>query len=421
MTSGILLLVTLFALILVGVPVAYAFLGAGLVFLVLALDVPSATVVAQATTGGADSVPLTAIPLFLLAGSLMNAGGITRRLVDFASVLLCRMPGGLGVVNIGANVFFSGISGSAAAEASAIGKAMIPGMTAHGYPRAFSAALTSTASIIGPIIPPSIPLIVYAIAANEQIKPLLVAGIIPGLLLGLVLIVMVMILAVRRNYPKQSRVSLRTALLATRDSIAALIMPAIIVFGVVFGWFTATESAAVAVLYSLVLSTVFYRELRWRRLPAVFKDAARNSAVILFVVAAAAVLGQVFVRTGFPTALADALGGLSPMMFLLVVNVLLLAFGTFMEGNAAIIIFTPLLLPTAMDLGIDPVHFGIIMVFNLMIGLVTPPVGMSLFITSSIARLPVMAVARQNMPFLTAAVVTLLAITYWPQLSLWLT
>ncbi|OZM76897.1 TRAP transporter large permease [Pseudonocardia sp. MH-G8] len=421
MTSGILLLSTLFLLILVGVPVAYAFLGAGLIFVVVALDVPAAPLVAQATTGGADSIPLTAIPLFLLAGSLMNAGGITRRLVEFASVLFGRLPGGLGVVNVGTNVFFSGISGSAAADASAIGKAMIPGMAAQGYPRAFSAALTSTASIIGPIIPPSIPLIVYAIAANQKIKPLLVAGILPGLLLAAVLMVMVIVLALRRNYPRQGLVSARVAVLATRDSLAALLMPGIIIAGIVFGWFTATEAAAVAVLYALLLSTVFYRELDWRRLPAVFLDAARSSAVILFIIAAAAVLGQVFVRTGFPSALADTLGVLGPVLFLVVVNLILLVFGTFMEGNAAIIIFTPLLLPTAVALGIDPIHFGIIVVFNLMIGLVTPPVGMSLFISSNIARLPILTVARANIPFLAAALVTLVAITFWPQLSLALT
>ncbi|MGP4115311.1 TRAP transporter large permease [Streptomyces sp. 4N509B] len=418
MIDGILLLVTLFALVLLGVPVAYAFLGAGLLFVVLTLDVPAAPLVAQATTGGADSVPLTAIPLFLLAGALMNAGGITRRLVDFASVLFGRMPGGLGVVNVGTNVFFSGISGSAAAEASAIGKAMIPGMASRGYPRPFSAALTSTASIIGPIIPPSIPLIIYAIAANQEMKALLVAGLLPGLLFALVLAVLVVTLSARRGYPRQERVSLRTALLATRDSLSALMMPAIIVCGVVFGWFTATESAAVAVLYALVLSTVFHRELSWRRLPHIFMDAARSSAVILFIIATAAVLGQVFVRTGFPAALADALDGLSPVMFLLVVNLILLLFGTFMEGNAAIIIFTPLLLPTALALDIDPVHFGIVIVFNLMIGLVTPPVGMSLFITSDIAKVPVLTVARANLPFLAAALVTLVVLTYWPALSL---
>ncbi|MCT2581848.1 TRAP transporter large permease [Actinophytocola gossypii] len=421
MTSGILLLVVLFAMILLGVPVAYAFLGAGLVFVFFALDVPSAALLAQTTTAGADSIPLTAIPLFLLAGSLMNAGGITRRLIDFASLLFGRMPGGLGVVNIGTNVLFSGISGSAAAEASAIGKAMIPGMTAQGYPRSFSAALTSTASILGPIIPPSIPLVVYAIAANQKIKPLLVAGILPGLLLALVLAGMVVVLAIRRKYPKQDRVPARAALLAVRDSIAALLMPVIIIAGIMTGWFTATESAAVAVLYALVVSTVFYRELNLRRLPAVFAGAALNSAVILFIVAAAAVLGQVFVRTGFPTALTATLGDLGPVAFLILVNVILLVFGMFLESNAAIIIFTPLLLPTAMALGIDPVHFGVVLVFNLMVGLVTPPIGISLFIASSIARLPAMTVARANLPFLTAALVALVVITFWPQLSLVLT
>lgn len=418
MISGILLLAVLFLLILIGVPVGYAFLASGLIFVLLTLDVPSAPLIAHATTSGADSVSLTAIPLFLLAGSLMNAGGITRRLVDLAAVFFGRLPGGLGVVNVGANLFFSGVSGSAVAGASAIGKSLIPEMTAKGYPRSFSAALTSTGSILGGTIPPAIPLIVYAIAADQEIRPLLTAGIVPGLILAVLLAISVVLLSVWRKYPRQGRVSLQDALTIARRAIGTVFMPVIILGGILSGWFTATEAAAVAVLYALFLSTVVYRELSWRRLPAVFMEAARSSAVILFIVAAAAVIGQVFVRTGMPEELGILLGGFSPILFLLVVNLMLLLFGTFMEANAAIIIFTPLLLPTAEILGIDPIHLGVVMVFNLMVGLVTPPVGMSLFVTSNIAKVSVLAVAKANLPFLGAALVTLFLITFWPELSL---
>lgn len=418
MITGILLLALLFLLILLGVPVAYAFIAAGLLFVLITLDVPVFSLVTQSTTAGADSVPMTAIPLFLLAGALMNAGGITRRLVDFAGIFFGRLPGGLAVVNVGTNVMFAGLSGSAIAGASAIGKAMIPEMEQRGYSRRFGAGLTSSASIVGGVIPPAIPLVVYAIAANEDIRALLTAGLLPGLLLAGLFALTVLVLAFTKGLPRMDQMTLRTALIATRDSIPALLMPVIILGGIMSGIFTATEAAAMAVVYALLVSTLYYRELSWRKIPAVLSEAARSSAVILFIIAAAGVLGQVFIRTGLPAAVAEGLAGLSPLVFLLVVNVILLLVGTFMEANAAIIIFTPLLLPTATVLGVDPVHFGIIIVVNLMIGLITPPIGMSLFVTSNIAKVSSLAVARASLPFLCVAIGALLLITFWPALSL---
>ncbi|GGE79086.1 TRAP transporter large permease [Nesterenkonia cremea] len=420
MTTGILLLVTLFLIILLGVPVAYAFIAVGLLFILLTLDVPAFSLVTQSTTAGADSVPMTAIPLFLLAGSLMNAGGITRRLIDFAGIFFGRLPGGLGVVNVGTNVMFAGLSGSAIAGASAIGKAMIPEMEERGYPRRFGAALTSSASIVGGVIPPAIPLVVYAIAANEDIRVLLTAGLLPGLLIAALFAVTVLVLAAVQGLPRQARPSMRAALLAARDSIPALLMPVIILGGIMSGLFTATEAAAIAAIYALLVSTLYYRELNWRKIPAVISEAARSSAVILFIIAAAAVLGQIFVRTGLPAAVSENLEGLTPIVFLLLVNVILLLVGTFMEANAAIIIFTPLLLPTATALGVDPVHFGVVIVVNLMIGLITPPIGMSLFVTSDIAKVSILEVAKANLPFLGIALAALSVITFLPELSLWL-
>jgi tripartite ATP-independent transporter DctM subunit len=323
---------------------------------------------------------------------------------------------------VGVSIFFSGISGSAVADTSAVGKAMIPAMGEQGYPRSFAAAVTSASSVVGPIVPPSIPIIVYGLAAGLPIGTLFLAGAMPGLFFGLVLLVLTLLLSLRRGYPRQSIGSARDAATATLNALAALVMPLIIVLGVVSGIFTATESAAVAVFYALLLAMVVYRELRVRDLPQVLLDAAVGSAVIMFIIAVASLFGWVLVRSGFPRTLSALLGGdvLGPIAVLLLINILLLLFGTFMEGNAAILIFTPLLLPTATAIGVDPIHFGIIMVFNLMIGLITPPVGMCLFVASDIARLPVMKVARATTPFLIAALCTLLVITYWPGLTLWL-
>lgn len=421
MVEGVLLLLALLLLIVIGVPVAFAFGFVALLAVYFILDIPL-VVIAQRAATGADSFALLAIPLFLLAGSLMNAGGITRRLVVFANLLVGWLPGGLGMVNVAVSIFFSGISGSAVADTSAVGKAMIPGMAQQGYPRQFAAAVTSASSVVGPIVPPSIPIIVYALAAGLPIGTLFLAGAMPGLFFGVILLVLTLVISYQRSYPRQSGVSARDAVKATIDALAALVMPLIIVLGVVTGVFTATESAAVAVLYALILAVVIYRELRLRDVPQVLLGAAISSAVIMFIIALASLFGWVLIRSGFPQTLSSFLGddALSPLIVLLLINILLLLFGTFMEGNAAILIFTPLLLPTATGIGVDPIHFGIIMVFNLMIGLITPPVGMCLFVASDIARVPVMKVARATVPFLIAAVFTLLIITYWPALTLWL-
>jgi tripartite ATP-independent transporter DctM subunit len=419
--EGLLLLGGLLLLILIGVPVAYAFIATATVYLLFVLDLPIVTV-AQRVGTGADSFALTAIPLFLLAGSLMNAGGITRRLISFANLLVGWMPGGLGAVNIAVSVFFAGISGSAVADASAVGKAMIPGMVQQGYPRAFAAGVTAGSSIVGPIIPPSIPIIVYGLASGLPIGALFLAGVFPGLLFGVVILAMTVIISVRRKFPRVTGVTWRHWLTGIRDAVAALVMPLIIVLGIVSGVFTATESAAIAAFYALLLAVVFYRELSWRHIPRVFLETAVLSAAILFIIALASAFGWVLIRSGFPQMLAQALAdsGIGVVGVLVFINVALLVFGMFMESNAAILVFTPLLLPIATELGVDPIHLGIIIVFNLMIGLLTPPVGMCLFVTATIARLPVMTVARAAGPYIAAAVLTLIAITYWPPLTTWL-
>jgi tripartite ATP-independent transporter DctM subunit len=419
--EGLVLLGGLLLLILIGVPISYAFLLMAAGYLLFVLELPIVTIAQRAGTG-ADSFALTAIPLFLLAGSLMNAGGITRRLIAFGNLLVGWMPGGLALVNIAVSVFFSGISGSAVADASAVGKAMIPGMTQQGYPRSFAAGVTAGSSIVGPIIPPSIPIIVYGLASGLPIGALFLAGVFPGLVFGVGILIMTMIFSIRRGYPRVRSISWSHAFTATRDAIAALVMPLIIVLGIVSGIFTATESAAIAAFYALLLATVVYRELPWRKLPLVILETAITSAAILFIIALAGAFGWVLIRSGFPQVLSGALAesGLGPILVLLAINIALLVFGMFMESNAAILIFTPLLLPIATTVGIDPIHLGIVIVFNLMLGLLTPPVGMCLFVTASIAQLPVMTVARAALPYLAAGAATLALITYWPPLTTWL-
>ncbi|MFJ6279163.1 TRAP transporter large permease [Arthrobacter subterraneus] len=423
MIEGIILLAALLLLILVGVPVSYAFAATAICYLLLILELPLVTAAQRAGTG-ADSFALTAIPLFLLAGSLMNAGGITQRLIAFGNLMVGWLPGGLAAVNIAVSIFFAGISGSAVADASAVGKAMIPGMVQQGYPRPFAAGVTAGSSIVGPIIPPSIPIIVYGLASGVPIGALFLAGVFPGLLFGIGILVMTVIISVRRSFPRipLSHLTRKQIFTSTRDASAALIMPLIIVLGIVSGIFTATESAAIAAFYAFLLAVVVYKALTWRQVGRVILETAVASAAILFIIALASVFGWVLIRSGFPQVLAGSLAeaNLSAALVLLFINIALLIFGMFMESNAAILIFTPLMLPIATTMGIDPVHLGIIIVFNLMIGLLTPPVGMCLFVTAAIAKLPVLTVARASMPYVVAALATLVVITYWPPLTTWL-
>lgn len=421
MIEGILLFGFLLILILLGVPIAFAFGTAALIMVFFVLDLPP-VILAQRMGTGLNSLALLAIPLFLLAGSIMNAGGITTRLARFANDILGWVTGGLGLANVATNIFFSGISGSAVADASAVGKAFIPAMSKQGFPRPFAAAVTAAGSVVGPVFPPSIPIVVYALASGLPIGTLFLAGAGPGLFFGLVLLVLVYGISRYHNYPRQPFTSVREVLSSLPDVIWALIMPLIIVGGVVAGVVTITESAAVAVLYALIVSIFVYRELRVRDLPKVLLEAGISSAVITFIIASASLFGWVLVSSGFPQLLSSFLSNevLSMVAVLALINVLLLVFGCFIEGNAAIIIFAPLFLPTVTALGVDPIHFGIIMIFNLMVGLITPPVGMSLFIVSNISETPVLAIVKVMWPFLLAALFTLLVITYWPPLTLFL-
>ncbi|HSB79997.1 MAG TPA: TRAP transporter large permease [Candidatus Methylomirabilis sp.] len=420
MTS--LVLVGLLAAVLAAnVPVAIAFGLTATAFLVLLTDIPL-TLVPQQMFGGADSTVLQAVPFFLLAGSLMDKGGISRRLINFANVLVGWVTGGLAMVSVVASMFFAGISGSAAADSAAVGSVMIPAMLRKGYHRDFAAALIACAGTIGTMIPPSIPMIIYGVATGTSIGALFIGGAIPGALMGLALMAHAYAVGRRRGYTGIPLPTLRETWIGVREASLTLVMPIVIVGGILGGIFTPTEAAAVAVFYSLVLGGLVYRELRWRHLPEVLVATGVGTGVVMFIIATSTVYGWILARRGIPLILANAFTGLSdiPWVFLLLVNLLLLLVGTVMETVPSIIIFAPILLPLVKRLGIDPVFFGVVMVVNLSMGLASPPSGATLFVSSAIAEERLDRVCRAVWPLFFSMVAILLLITFVPSLVMFL-
>ena len=419
-----LLFVGFFALLAYGVPVAYAIGISTTATMLLNIDaLPAVATVAQRMTTGIDSFALLAIPFFVLAGELMNRAGIAGRLIDFAKSAVGALPGGLAYVNVVSAMLFGAISGSAVAAASAIGSVMTDRMEAEGYPRPFSAAVNITASTTGLLIPPSNVLIVYALASGgaASVAALFVAGYVPGVLVGLALIGVAAFTAKRRGFPPGERVPLARVVRDFGRAGLSLLMLVVIVGGIVAGVFTATEAAAVAIAYALALG-FGYRTLGVGDLPGVLLASARTTAVVMFLIATSMAMSWLFsfesipqLMTGF---LLDTVS--APVLIFLVINLTLLVVGTFMDITPAVLIFTPIFLPVVTSLGMDPVHFGIIMVLNLCIGLCTPPVGTILFVGAGVARVGVAEVIRPLLPLLVAMVAVLVLITFWPALSLWL-
>lgn len=403
------------------VPVAIAFGLTATAFLVLLTDTPL-TLVPQQMFGGADSTVLQAVPFFLLAGALMDKGGISRRLINLANVLVGWVTGGLAMVSVVASMFFAGISGSAAADSAAVGSVMIPAMVRKGYARDFAAALIACSGTIGTMIPPSIPMIIYGVATGTSIGALFIGGAIPGALMGLALMAHAYTISRRRRYSGIPLPTVRKTWIALREASLTLVMPLVIVGGILGGVFTPTEAAAVAVFYSLVLGGVVYRELTWRHLPEVLIATGVGTGVVMFIIATSTVYGWILARQGVPLLLANTFTGLSdnPWMFLLLVNLLLLLVGTVMETVPSIIIFAPVLLPLAKRLGIDPVFFGVIMVVNLSMGLASPPSGATLFVSTAIAEERLDRVCRAVWPLLFSMMAILLLITFVPSLVMFL-
>ncbi len=422
--SIILLFGSFFGLLAYGVPVAYSIgISTTLTILLNIAFLPGVATVSQRMTTGIDSFALLAIPFFVLAGELMNRGGVANRLINLAKSLVGSLPGGLAYVNTLAAMLFGAVSGSAVAAASAIGSVMTERMEEEGYPRPFSAALNITASTTGLLIPPSNVLIVYALASGgaASVAALFIAGYMPGILVGVALMIVAAVIARKRKFKRGERVKLARVWQDFRRAFFALLMLFVIVGGIVYGVFTATEAAAVAVLYASVLGFA-YGTITVKDLPSILLGSAKTTAVVMFLICTSMAMSWLFSFEGIPQMMTDFLLNTvsNPFLIFLLINLTLLIVGTFMDMTPAVLIFTPIFLPVVVSLGMDPVHFGIIMVLNLCIGLCTPPVGTILFVGAGIAKISVSKVIRPLMPFLGAMVTVLLLITYFEDITLWL-
>jgi tripartite ATP-independent transporter DctM subunit len=371
---------------------------------------------------GLDNFGLLAIPLFMLAGELMNGGGITTRLVKFARVLIGHVRGGLAYVTIIANMFLASILGSANAQAAMMSKVMVPEMEKEGYSKEFSSALTLASSIVAPIIPPSMIFIIYGTLSGTSIGGLFMAGIIPGIIYGVGFILLIAILGYKYNFKKSKRASLKDILDSFLSVIPALLVPFTIIFGILSGAFTATESAAVASFIAYLVGTFFYKELKWRNIPGILINTVTATATVTFLIAMANIFGWMIAFEQIPQAIVSEMTSLSenPFVFLLLVNILLLLLGAVLDGIAALIILVPVFMPLITAFEIDPIHFGVIICINLTIGLLTPPVGTGLFIVSSIAEVRYEKLVKATMPFLMMGIFILFIITYWEGAVMWI-
>ncbi|MEE9431751.1 MAG: TRAP transporter large permease [Melioribacteraceae bacterium] len=416
------LVISFIVLLSIGVPISFSIGISSLLTMMLSIStVPSLTTVAQRMATGIDSFALLAIPFFIFAGQLMNSGGIARRLIDFAKVLVGKLPGGLAFVNILAAMFFGAISGSAVAAASAIGGVMTPIMEKEGYDKSFSAAVNITSATTGMIIPPSNILIVYSLASGGvSIAALFLAGYVPGILLGLSLMLVSYVYAKKHNYKANFEFSLSDAVKKFFDALPSLLLIFIVIGGIVAGYFTATEASAIAVLYAFVLSVFVYKEIKFKDLPDILLSSSATTAIVMLLVGTSMAMSWVMAYENIPQNVAAALLALSDnkIVILIIINIILLFIGTFMDMTPAVLIFTPIFLPVVVQLGVDPIHFGIMMVMNLSVGLCTPPVGSVLFVGCSVANLPITKVIKPLLPMFGAMVVALLLVTYVEELSL---
>ncbi|WP_432199688.1 TRAP transporter large permease [Erythrobacter sp. W53] len=421
MTTGLILIAVFFLLVALNVPIGFAVGLATLAALgsIMPTD-PATTTLAQRMVAGLDSFTLLAIPFFILSGYLMGAGGVASRLINAAKGLIGALPGGLAVVNIISSMLFGSVSGSAVAATSAIGSFMVPAMKKEGYDAPFAASVTTSASILGLLIPPSNVMIVYAVAAGGvSIGALFLAGYGPGIVAGIALIIAAMLVARKEGYPVSERLSLRESVRTIIPAIPSIAMLAIVVGGIVSGLFTATEASAFAVVYSLFLGIYLHREMKWKDLAGVIIKSAETTGIVLFLIAASTGMAWMLAYSGMPGAIAEGLLTISenPLLLLLLINVILLIIGAFLDITPAILIFTPILLPVAAALGISPVHFGMILILNLSIGLCTPPVGTVLFVGAAVGQTKVAAMIKPMIPLYLAMLAALALTTAIPQLS----
>ena len=417
------ILIVLCLLIVLGTPIAVALgvLAIGTMWYTAGPDLLAIFI--QRVYAGTTSFPLLAIPFFILSGNLMNTGGMTQRIFDVAHLIVGRIRGGLGHVNVLASMLFAGMSGSAVADAAGLGLVEIKAMREAGYSPRFAATITAVSSTIGPVIPPSIPFVIYGSLANVSVGALFLAGVVPGVLMGAALMLIIALVAKRKNLPiGDARPPARVAWRIVRNAAPALAMPPLILGGIFGGIVTPTEAAVVAAAYAFLLGRFFYRELPFAKLPDVLWESGRQTAQVMFIIAASAPFAWVLIQQQIPNAVIAALFELSsqPWVILLIVNVILLVLGMFIEGVAIIIIAFPVLLPVMLKIGVDPVHFGVIIVLNIMIGLVTPPVGLCLYVVSEVSKVPIGDIVAEMWPYVLALLGVLLIVTYVPAFSLWL-
>lgn len=423
--SGLVLIVSMLIFFAIGIPVAFA-IGLSALLYELITPMGSLLIMPQRMFNGIDSFVLMSIPFFVLVGELMNTGGITLRIFNFADDLVGHKKAGLAHVNVIASMIFSGMSGSAVGDASGLGAVEMDAMLKKGYSRDFSAAVTAASSTIGPIIPPSIPFVIYGSVTGVSIGKLLLAGAIPGALLGGFFILYITILSKYRTFPKPHpvRISFRVLIKNLINSFPALFTPVLLIGGIIFGFFTPTEASAIACFYSIILGIFIYKEVKLREIIAAFVRAAVISAQILFIISAASYLGVVLARAQVPqfifSSFVSLYSGTNIYVVLILLNILLILIGCIMDTNPILIIICPILAPVAQQLGIDPVHFGVIIVFNLMIALLTPPVGMVSYTICRVAKCPMDTYTRELLPFLAVLIIALLVITFFPIFSTFL-
>lgn len=415
------ILILVFALCLVlRFPIAFS-LGLACLAYVLAAGIPL-IIVPMKMYSGIDVFVLLSVPGFILAGNLMNQGGLTEKIINFCNHLLGHIRGGLSLANIGTSMLFAGISGTAISDTASIGAVMIPAMKKEGYDSGFSCAVTAASSTIGPMIPPSVPMIIAATLSGLSVGKLFLAGAIPGFLLGLGLMLTAYYISVQKKYPKHPRSSLKQVAVGFVDTFWALLMTAIILFGIIGGVFTPTEASIIAVIYALFIGIFIYKKLTFRNIQVVILDAMKTASSLMILVGFANLFGWILITERLPQLISSEILAFTDNKYLvlLLINLLLIAVGTFMETIAALLILFPILLQVAMTVGVDPVHFAVIAVLNLMIGLTTPPVGVCLFVAASIGKVSIGEVSKASLPFLLISLLVLVLVTLFPSLSLFL-
>lgn len=415
---ALLLFLTFVGLLLLGFPVAFS-LGVSSLFYLLLKGVPL-SIIPQKMYSGIDSFVLLCIPAFIVAGNLMNTAGITRRIVNFSNAIVGFIRGGLALANVAASMIFAGISGTALADTASIGAILIPAMKDEGYDADFSAAVTASSSTVGPIIPPSVPMIIVGTLTGLSVTRLFLAGAIPGVILGFALMAITYYLSVKKNYPKEEKLPLKLIFRSFLDASWALGMVALILFGILGGIFTPTEASVVAVVYALLVGLFVYRELKPRDIPRVVIESVRMTTSVMILVGLARLFAWIITTEGIPQLVARGILSVStnPCVVIFLINAILLFVGCFMETVAALVIFVPVLLPVAMKIGMDPIHFAVMVVLNLIIGLTTPPVGVCLFVAANIARISLGELVRAMVPFLLVLLAVLFLVSYVPPVSL---